>query len=144
MWEARRPARCRLRLHIDEEGVFVDNLILVRDGIFREDAVRESFTDHAVPGKKYFRRVFPISRRRSLPAERDGELASGYRKIQFRYGQDYMGYIRMNAEDSVKKALYRFIGSGRKFHSAFEDHLDDGSPIKVMLRLTEVQILPIH
>ncbi len=117
---------------IDEEGVLVDNLILVRDGIFREDAVREAFADHAFPVRNIPERISDL--RAQIAACHKG-MRELFRAIR-RYGSGtvstYMRYIQENAEYSVKKALYKFIGSGR-FHSAFEDHLDDGSPIKVML-----------
>jgi 5-oxoprolinase (ATP-hydrolysing) len=117
---------------IDEEGVLVDNLILVRDGIFREDAVREAFGNHAFPVRNIPERISDLRAQTAACHKGMIELLRVVRIYGSGTVSAYMRYIQENAEYSVKKALYRFIGDGR-FHSAFEDHLDDGSPIKVML-----------
>ncbi|MCG2721082.1 MAG: hydantoinase B/oxoprolinase family protein, partial [Thermodesulfovibrionales bacterium] len=46
--------------HIDEEGVLLDNLILVRGGIFREGALRKVLTNHRYPARNIEERMHDI------------------------------------------------------------------------------------
>ncbi|MDP6625177.1 MAG: hydantoinase B/oxoprolinase family protein, partial [Nitrospinota bacterium] len=45
----------------------------------------------------------------------------------------YMGFIKENAAYSVKQALAQFLKGGDPFEAAFEDHLDDGTLLKVKI-----------
>jgi 5-oxoprolinase (ATP-hydrolysing) len=117
---------------IDEEGVLVDNLILVCDGIFREDALRKCFTNHEFPVRNIAERISDLRAQTAACHKGMRELLRAVRRYGAGTVSAYMRHIQENAEYLVKKALCKFIGSGR-FSSSFEDHLDDGSPIKVML-----------
>lgn len=117
--------------HIDEEGVLLDNLILVRGGIFREDALRDVFTDHRYPARNIEERIHDIK----------AQIASCYKgmkelhRIISGYSLDtvmkYMQFIQDNAELSIRKALCRFLENKSSFCSSFRDLLDDGTPIEV-------------
>ena len=48
---------------------------------------------------------------------------------------EYMKFIQDNSEYSVKKALNRFLNKDGFFSSTFEDHLDDGTLIKVLVNI---------
>jgi 5-oxoprolinase (ATP-hydrolysing) len=117
--------------HIDEEGVLIDNLILVRGGIFREDALRNVLTNHRYPARNIEERIHDIK----------AQIASCYKgmkelhRIISRYSLDtvmkYMQFIQENAELSIRKALCRFLENKSSFCSSFRDFLDDGTPITV-------------
>jgi 5-oxoprolinase (ATP-hydrolysing) len=119
---------------IDEEGVLVDNLILVRDGVFREDAVREAFANHAFPVRNIPERISDLRAQTAACHKGMRELFRAIGRYGYGTVSAYMRHIQENAEYSVKKALYEFVGRGR-FRSVFEDYLDDASPIKVTLTI---------
>jgi len=117
--------------HIDEEGVLIDNFLLVRDGIFREDALRRLLTGHIFPARNPDENISDLRAQIVSCRKGTGELL---RTID-RYGTDtvldYMKHIQKNAGSSVRKALCRFLEGDSGFYSTFEDHMDDGTLIKV-------------
>jgi len=119
---------------IYEEGVLVNNLVLVRDGVFREDAVREAFENHVFPVRNIPERISDLRAQTAACHKGMTELLGAVRKYGSHTVSAYMRHIQESAEYSVKKALYKFVGDVC-FHSAFEDRLDDGSTIKVMLTI---------
>jgi 5-oxoprolinase (ATP-hydrolysing) len=121
--------------HIDEEGVLVNNLLLVRDGIFRENVLERTLTKHKYPVRNVSERISDL--RAQIAACRKG--MNELMQVISRYGitvvADYMRYIQDNAVYSVKQALQRFLKGGNHFYSAFEDFLDDGTPIKATISI---------
>jgi 5-oxoprolinase (ATP-hydrolysing) len=121
--------------HIDEEGVLIDNLLIVRDGIFREELLKERLTTHRYPVRNISERISDL--RAQIAACRKG--LNELMRVINRYGiplvTDYMRYIRENAEYSVKKTLHRFLKGGDHFGSTFEDFLDDGTPVKAAISI---------
>lgn len=119
--------------HIIEEGVLIDNFLLVRDHIFREEALRRILSTHKYPVRNIPERMSDF--RAQITACHKGVVE--LRRIIGKYGPDlvmeYMRHIQENAEYSVKKALNLFLKDGNQFYSTFEDHMDDGTPIKVKI-----------
>lgn len=121
--------------HIDEEGVLVDGLLLVRGGVLREEALREALLNHTYPVRNVEERIFDFRAQTAACHKGMKELMN----VMSRYGlntvTDYMKYIQDNAEYSVKAALSRFLGDGGSFYSMFEDNLDDGTPIRASVSI---------
>ncbi len=119
--------------HIDEEGVLIDGITVVRDGVFMEEALRDILSNHRYPVRDVEERIRDIK----------AQIASAHKGVEElvrvidRYGwdtvRDYMHYIQENGEYTVKKALYRFLGGRESFEGVFEDRLDDGTLIKVRI-----------
>ncbi len=124
-----------LASHIDEEGVLIDNHIVVRDGSFREGALRDLLTDQPYPVRNIDERIADLRAQVASCNKGMKELLRVISRYGIPFVTDYMTHIQDNAEYSVKKALYRFIEKENRFHSTFEDYLDDGTPIKVALAL---------
>ena len=123
--------------HIDEEGILMDNLLIVREGIFREDELRNILKNHQYPARNVSERICDI----------EAQIAScnkGWVELQRvidRYGLDtvleYMCFIQENAERSVREAFYGILQGESTFLSTFEDSLDDGTPIRVKIHIRE-------
>jgi len=121
--------------HIEDEGVVIDGLLLVREGEFREDALLEIFRSHRYPVRNETERI----------ADLRAQIAACYRgmhelnRVIEWYGLEtvrkYMGFIQDNAEYAVKTALAGFLGGDDLFESTFEDRLDDGTPLRVNVRI---------
>ncbi len=121
--------------HIEEEGVLIENFLLVRNDIFREDELKGILTDHTYPARNIEERISDF---RSQVAA----CHKGMRELQHvidRYGLttvlDYMRHIQENSEYSVKAALSRFIEGDNFFSAHFEDSLDDGTAVKVSISI---------
>jgi 5-oxoprolinase (ATP-hydrolysing) len=121
--------------HLDEEGVLIDNLLLVRDGIFRERDLTEILSGHRYPVRNISERISDLKAQIAACNKGMKEL----RHVIERYGLgtvlEYMNFIQDNSEYSVRKALNRFLNKDGFFSSTFEDHLDDGTLIKVLVTI---------
>jgi 5-oxoprolinase (ATP-hydrolysing) len=112
-----------------EEGVVIDDFLLVADGHFREQAFRDLLRSGPWPARSPDVNVADI--KAQLAAN-----AAGARELQgliARYGwagvSAYMGHVMANAEESIRRVLDR-IGDG-----AFDYRMDDGAPLKVAVRI---------
>lgn len=121
--------------HIDEEGVLIDNLLLVREGVFRERVLTEMLSGHRYPVRNISERISDLKAQIAACNKGMKEL----RYVIERYGlqtvMEYMKFIQDNSEYSVKKALNWFLNKDGFFSSTFEDHLDDGTLIKVLVNI---------
>jgi len=122
--------------HIDEEGVLMENLLIVRGGEFREEKLRNVLSDHTCPARNISERLHDF--RAQIAACRKG-MKELNRLIQH-HGREtvvaYMRFIQENAEYAVQQSLGKFLKDSPVFHSAFEDCLDDGTPIRVAITIT--------
>ena len=117
---------------IEEEGVLIDNWLLVRDGELREaatlDLLRRALHPSRNPG------VNMADLRAQIAANEKGVAELG--RMVSHFGLDvvqaYMGHVQDNAEESVR----RVIGALRDGECAYE--LDNGSVIKVAVRVDRV------
>ena len=114
---------------IEEEGVLIDNWLLVRDGELREaatlDLLRSALHPSRNPG------VNMADLRAQIAANEKGvaELARMVSHFGLDVVRAYMGHVQDNAEESVR----RVIGALRDGECAYE--LDNGSVIKVAVRV---------
>ena len=116
-------------VRLDQEGVVIDDFLLVSQGRFQEHAFRDLLASGPWPARSPDTNVADI--KAQLAAN-----AAGTREIQGlvdRYGYDgvaaYMGHVMANAEESIRRVLDR-IGDGR-----FEYRMDDGAPLCVQVRV---------
>ncbi len=108
-----------------EEGVVIDDLLLVDGGQFREAAFRALLAGAEFPARSPDVNVADI--KAQVAANRGG--AAELERVVERYGWDvvraYMGHVMDNAEESVRRLLSRLDG-GR-----FDYTMDDGTPLRV-------------
>jgi 5-oxoprolinase (ATP-hydrolysing) len=112
---------------LEEEGVVLDNFLLVDGGEFREADFRQVLASAAHPARSPDVNVADI--KAQIAANEKG--AQELRSVVDRFGLDtvqaYMRHVMDNAEESVRHVLER-IQDG-----AFAYTMDDGSPLKVAL-----------
>jgi len=122
--------------HIEEEGILMENLLIVREGKFREEELRNVLSDHKYPARNRAERLHDFRAQIAACTKGMNEL----NRLIKQYGSEtvaaYMGFIQDNAEYAVKQSLEKFLKNNPVFHSVFEDRLDDGTPIKVALTIT--------
>jgi len=120
------PARSR---HIDEEGVLLEDVTLVRGGRLDEAEVRKLFETAPHPARNVDQNLADL--KAQLAANRQGMRQ--LEKAVDRYGLDtvlaYLRFVRENATVSVRRLLDR-LKDGR-----FEYELDSGETIRVAVTI---------
>ncbi|MDE2133384.1 MAG: hydantoinase B/oxoprolinase family protein [Alphaproteobacteria bacterium] len=114
---------------LEEEGVVIDDFLLLDGGVFREREFRALLAGALYPARSPDTNVSDI--RAQIAANETGirELA----EVVARYGwpvvEAYMRHVMANAEESVRRVIDR-IGDG-----AFDYEMDDGSRLKVAVKV---------
>jgi 5-oxoprolinase (ATP-hydrolysing) len=114
---------------IEEEGVLLDDVLVVDEGHFREDELRAIFAGGAWPARNIDQNIADISAQ--LAACSRG--AAGLARIVGDYGVDvvsaYMEHVQAHADAAVRR-LIATLDSG---HFAYE--MDDGAVVQVAIRV---------
>jgi 5-oxoprolinase (ATP-hydrolysing) len=112
---------------LEEEGVVLDNFLLVDGGRFREAEFRQVLASATYPARSPDVNVADIKAQIAANEKGVQEL----RGVVGRYGlgvvRAYMRHVMNNAEESVRRVLDR-IGDG-----SFAYTMDDGSPLRVAI-----------
>jgi 5-oxoprolinase (ATP-hydrolysing) len=117
---------------IHEEGVLVDNFLLVEQGTLRDDATRALLASGPYPCRNIDQNMADLSAQIAANATGVAEL----QKITRQFGLDtvhaYMNHVQDNAEESVRRVL-------DVLHDCTFDYpLDSGDRIKVAITVDRV------
>ena len=114
---------------VDQEGVLLDNVLLVERGRFLEAEMRALLGSGPYPARNPDQNIADLKAQIAANEKGVREL----RRMIAHYGLDvvhaYMGHVQDNAEEQVRRVLDR-LGDGR-----FTYPLDDGSRISVAIRI---------
>ncbi len=114
---------------LEEEGVVIDDFLLMDDGHFREDELRSLLASAKYPARSPDVNVADIKAQVAANEKGVQEL----RRVVALHGWQtvgaYMRHVMDNAEESVRRVLDR-IGDG-----AFDYTMDDGAPLCVSVRV---------
>ncbi len=114
---------------IEEEGVLIDNLLMVDEGVFQERAVRDALTSATYPARNPDRNLSDL-RAQLAACTRGAELLAGAARDQ---GAEivaaYMRHVIANAEESVRRLL------GKLQDGEFAYPMDNGAVVKVAIRI---------
>ncbi|HVY82029.1 MAG TPA: hydantoinase B/oxoprolinase family protein, partial [Steroidobacteraceae bacterium] len=114
---------------LDEEGVLIDNFLLVAAGSFREREFRQLLSAGRFPARNVEQNIGDIKAQVAACARGAQEL----RRIVAEYGREvvlaYMHHVRDNAAESVRRVLDR-LDDG-----TFQCESDDGSVISVSVKV---------
>ncbi len=114
---------------ITQEGVLIDNLLMVDEGQFREDAVRAVLAAAEFPARNPDRNLSDL-RAQLAACTRGAELLAGAAR---EHGADvlaaYMNHVLANAEESVRRLL------GGLADGEFAYAMDNGAAVKVAIRI---------
>lgn len=93
--------------HIDEEGVLIDNVRLVRGGQFLEDVAKTTLQTAKYPARNIVQNIADLKAQVAANATGRRELLS----VVDHYGLDvveaYMGHVQDNAEECVRRVIGR-------------------------------------
>jgi 5-oxoprolinase (ATP-hydrolysing) len=114
-----------LATSVEEEGVLLDNVLLVDRGRFDEEKIAGLLSNHAYPARNVAQNIADL--RAQIAANEKG--VHEMRKMIAQFGLDvvtaYMGHVQDNAEESVRRVIAKLSDS------AFEYPTDQGTVIKV-------------
>jgi N-methylhydantoinase B len=114
---------------ITEEGILFDNFLLVAEGHLRENAVKETLTNHVYPARNIPQNLADFKAQIAANNRGVTELL----KIVEQYGletvQTYMQFVQDNAELAVKKAIATLQDG--QFHYP----MDNGAEIQVKVTI---------
>ncbi|MFT3803115.1 MAG: hydantoinase B/oxoprolinase family protein [Burkholderiaceae bacterium] len=114
---------------IDDEGVLITNFLLIRDGEFREQALRELLRSARHPARNPEQNLADL--RAQVAANEKGreELLKMVDDFGLDVVRAYMRHVQDNAEESVRRAI------GRLKPGRFALTLDNGATIDVALSI---------
>ena len=114
---------------IGEEGVLIDNALLVDEGRFLEAEMRDLLASGAWPARRPDRNLSDLKAQVAACARGAAEM----RRVAGEYGRDvvdaYMAHVQANAEEAVR----RLIGSLRD--GDFRYAMDNGAEVCVSVRV---------
>jgi 5-oxoprolinase (ATP-hydrolysing) len=114
---------------VEEEGILIDNFLLVSQGKFREAETRALLTSGRYPARRPDQNIADLKAQIAANEKGAGDL----RRMVAQFGLDvvnaYMGHVRDNAEESVRRVI------GVLKDGAFEAPMDIGATIKVRVTI---------
>jgi len=91
--------------NIEEEGILFDNFLLVEEGNFREEAVREILTSHPYPARNIPQNLADFKAQIAANHRGVTELLDMVKQYGLETVQAYMQHVQDYAELAVKKAI---------------------------------------
>ena len=116
---------------IEEEGVLIDNFMLVKAGQLQDAATRELLASGKYPCRNIDQNMADLSAQIAANATGVGELQRITRQFGLQTVHAYMGHVQDNAEESVRRVLDVLRDC------AFAYPLDGGTQIKVDIRVDQ-------
>jgi len=116
---------------VNEEGVLLDNFLLVRDGIFREKELVEILANNDYPARNPAKNIADLNSQIAANKRGVQELNRTVEQYGIETVQAYMGYVQDNAEESVRRVI-ELLNDG-----FFSYELDNGSLIKVAVTINK-------
>ncbi|MDC0196610.1 hydantoinase B/oxoprolinase family protein [Gammaproteobacteria bacterium] len=114
---------------VEEEGILIDNFLLVEEGVLREVALRDLLASGDYPARNIDQNIADF--KAQIAANKKGmkELLQLISRYSLPVVNAYMAHVKNNAAESVRRVLDK-LPDGE-----FENKMDDGSIIKVAIRI---------
>lgn len=113
--------------HIEEEGVVIDNWLLVEQGVFREAGTRQLLLSGRYPCRRVEQNLADLTAQVAANETGIRELRRMVAQFGLETVRAYMGHVQDNAEESVRRVL-AVLRDG-----SFTYAMDDGSQIQVRI-----------
>jgi len=115
--------------HIDQEGILIDNFLLVRDGILLEREVVDLLTSGPYPARNTDQNLGDLRAQIAANARGRDELLKMVDLFGIETVTSYMGHVQRNAEEQVR----RVIGVLKDGH--FDLEMDSGAHVRVAVSI---------
>ncbi len=114
---------------VEQEGVLIDNFLLVEQGRFREQQLRELLSSGTYPVRNIEQNIADLKAQIAANEKGVQELQRMVQHYSLETVQAYMSHVQDNAEASVRRAI-AVLKDG-----SFTSKLDDGSQIQVTITI---------
>jgi len=114
---------------LEEEGVLIDDFLLVEQGHFREAELRALLTGARHPARSPDVNVADIKAQIAANEKGVQELHRMVAEFGLPTVRRYMGHVQDNAEESVRRVI------GRLKDGSFVYRMDNGDPLRVAMRV---------
>ncbi len=114
---------------ITEEGVLIDNFLLVENGRFREREIRELLTSGPWPARNPDQNIADLKAQVAANEKGVQELEKMVAHFGLETVQAYMGHVQDNAEESVRRVIDA-LKDGE-----FSYEMDNGAVVRVAIRV---------
>jgi 5-oxoprolinase (ATP-hydrolysing) len=118
---------------LEEEGVVIDNFLLVEQGNLREAEFRDVLAGAKYPARSPDVNVADIKAQIAANEKGVQELQSVVARYGWDMVRDYMRHVMDNAEESVRQVISR-IGNGH-----FDYTMDSSAPLRVTVKIDHIQ-----
>ena len=118
---------------IEEEGILLDNMCLVKDDKLREKELHQLLTKVTYPVRNYNQNLADLKAQIAANEKGVKELKGLVNKYGLKMINNYMQFIQDNAEQCVKKAI-KFLKNGE-----YTIQLDNQAQIKVRIEIASNQ-----
>ena len=115
--------------HIDEEGVLLDNVQLVAQGIFREAELRALLAGGKYPARNVEQNLADLRAQVAACQKGAAELAAMVEHFGLPVVQAYMQHVQDNAEEAVRRVIDALTDGD------FEYAMDNGARVRVRIRI---------
>lgn len=115
--------------HIDQEGILIDNFLLVRDGVLLEKEVVDLLTSGPYPARNTAQNLGDLRAQIAANARGRDELMKMVDLFGLETVSAYMGHVQRNAEEQVR----RVIGVLKDGH--FDLEMDSGAHVRVAVSI---------
>ncbi|MGK7865992.1 hydantoinase B/oxoprolinase family protein [Falsiroseomonas sp. E2-1-a20] len=116
---------------LEEEGVVIDDFLLVAEGRMREAEFRALLAGAKYPARSPDVNVADITAQVAANEKGVQELQRAVADFGLDTVRAYMRHVMNNAEEAVRRVLARLADG------AFETTIDDGTPLKVAIRVNQ-------
>ncbi|BAZ44295.1 5-oxoprolinase (ATP-hydrolyzing) [Chondrocystis sp. NIES-4102] len=115
--------------NIKEEGILINNFLLVEAGVFQETAIKKILTNHPYPARNPEQNIADFQAQ--IAANNCGvkELLNMVKQYGLETVQAYMQFVQDNAEEAVKSAI-ALLQDGE-----FISEMDNGAKIQVKITI---------
>ncbi|UAJ11507.1 hydantoinase B/oxoprolinase family protein [Glacieibacterium megasporae] len=114
---------------VEEEGVLIDDVLLVDAGVFREDAVRALLGSGAYAARNPDQNIGDLKAQVAACARGAGELRTLCAEVGRDTVEAYMRFVMANAEEAVRRAIAGLADG------AFDYPMDNGAVVRVAVRI---------
>ena len=122
---------------IHDEGIIIDNFLLLKDGNLRENEFVHLLTDSKHPARNIEERKYDINAQIAAVTKGISEMENLISKYGLETVKSYMNHIRRNSAEAMSDALEKYLDGDESKELGFEDCLDDGSHISVKINITK-------
>ncbi|GAB4290330.1 MAG: hydantoinase B/oxoprolinase family protein [Roseovarius sp.] len=114
---------------VDEEGVLIDNFLLIEQGRFREAELRRLLTDHPWPARNPDQNIADLKAQVAANERGAAQLRRMVDEFGLQTVRAYMGHVQDNAAEEVRRLI------GRLEDCSWEYPTDTGQVIRVRIRV---------